>query len=194
MVKYLMFCVCVAAGYVVYSSFPVIHGPGVTASNAPEIKPITWQEPFAFKGATLSPKKRIEAEVRILDKKRYFVDTFSRFSPADVLVGWNEMSDERNIDYIYHFMSNRSFETRFTKSPIEEESIVEESDLWHLIPSTSAINERIRQLRKGHIIKVEGLLVDIDHESGFKFETSTTASSTLDKHGFAIWIESFEIR
>ncbi|WP_157470763.1 hypothetical protein [Gracilimonas tropica] len=194
MVKYLMFCVCVAAGYVMYSSFPVSHGPGITAQNEPKIDRLTWQEPFTFKGATLEPKRIIEAEVRVLDKKRYFFDPFSRFSPSDLVVGWKEMSDERNISYIYHTLSERTFESRFTKSPIEETMIQKQSDLWHLIPSTSVIDEKIKQLREGHIIKVRGLLVDVEYDAEFKFKTSEKLSDRPNRNGFVVWIEDFEIR
>lgn len=194
MVKYLILCVCITSGYIVYSTFPIIHGPGITAKEEPEISHLTWEEPFTFKDATLTPKKQIEGEVRILDRKRYYFDSYSRYSPIDVIVGWNDMSDERNLDYIYHMLSDRSFELNLSYPPIERDRINRESDLWHLIPSTSLINEQIKQLRKGHIIKIEGLIVDINHDTGFNFISSTSITDVKNKTGFAIWVQDFQIR
>lgn len=188
-----MFCICVSAGYLLYVSFPVNHGPGVMSPKTPEITSLTWHEPFTFKGARVIPKKVIEAEVRILDKKRYFFDSFSRYSPLDVIVGWNKMSDERNVNYIYYSLSNRSFKSRYIKAPIEERIIYTESDLWHLIPSTSEIDEMVKQLREGHIIKIKGLLVDISNESGFNINTSTRLSDQKNTKGYAVWVEEFVV-
>ncbi|HBQ60409.1 MAG TPA: hypothetical protein DD671_12515 [Balneolaceae bacterium] len=188
-----MFCVCVSAGYLLYISFPVNHGPGITAQNAPRITPLTWHEPFTYKGATVEPRKVIEAEVRILNKERYYFDAFSGYSPSDVIVGWNKMSDERNISYIFFTLSGRSFESRYTKAPIDDKIIRAESDLWHLIPSTSAIDDKIKQLRNGHIIRIKGLLVDMNNDSGFNIKTSTTLSDRINKTGYAIWVEEFQV-
>jgi hypothetical protein len=194
MVKYLIFCVCVAAGYIVYSNFPVNHGPGITAKEEPKIKSLTWQEPFSFKGATLIPKKVIEAEVRVIKRKRYFFDSFSRYSPVDAVVGWNVLSDERNLDYIYYTMDNREFDVDLTRPPVELQIIYLESDLWHLIPSTAKIDENLKKLRDGHIISIKGLLVDLEHDTGFNYTTETKLSRSKNVNGYALWVEEIDIR
>ena len=193
MVKYLVFCACVAAGYIVYTNFPVNHGPGVTAKEEPTIKRLTWQEPFSFKGATMIPKKIIEAEVRIIKRKRYFFDNFSRYSPVDAIVGWNRLSDERNLDYVFYTLDDRKFDLDLTRPPIDLYTIYHETDLWHLIPSTSDIDEDLKKLRDGHIIRVQGLLVDIEHDTGFNYETSTKISNEENPDGFALWVEELHI-
>lgn len=194
MVKYLVFCVFVAAGYIVYTNFPVDHGPGITAKNEPEIKRLTWQEPFSFKGANLVPKKIIEAEVRVIKRKRYFFDSFSRYSPVDAVVGWNQLSDERNLDYIFYTLDDRNYDVDLTRPPLELTTIYKESDLWHFIPSTASIEEQLKQLRDGHIIKLKGLLVNIEHDEGFNYQTSTEISERFNDDGFAVWVEEFHIR
>ncbi|MEX0844572.1 MAG: hypothetical protein WD022_04795 [Balneolaceae bacterium] len=194
MVKYLIFCVFVAAGYIVYTTFPVNHGPGITAKEEPSIKRLTWQEPFSFKGATLTPKKLIEGEVRIIKRKRYFFDRFSKYSPVDAVVGWNQLSDQRNLDYIYFTLSNRGFELDLTRPPLELSTIYGESDFWHLIPSTSSIDEKLKMLRNGHIIKIEGILVDLKDDISFEYKTSTTMSKSENTNGFAIWVEELYIQ
>ncbi|MFD2532330.1 hypothetical protein [Gracilimonas halophila] len=194
MVKYLVFCVLVASGYLVYSNFPVNHGPGITAKEEPKIERLTWQEPFTFKGATFTPKKIIDAEVRVIKKKRYFFDSFSKYSPVDAIVGWNELSDSRNLDYIYFQLGEREFELDPTRPPLSVPKIYGESDLWHLIPSTAEIDKRIKSLRDGEIIKIGGLLVDISNEADYQLKTNTELSESTKPNGFIIWIEDFHIR
>lgn len=194
MVKYLVFCVLVASGYLVYSNFPVNHGPGITAKEEPKIERLTWQEPFTFKGATFTPKKIIDAEVRVIKKKRYFFDSFSKYSPVDAIVGWNELSDSRNLDYIYFQLGEREFELDLTRPPLSVPKIYGESDLWHLIPSTAEIDKRIKSLRDGEIIKIGGLLVDISNEADYELKTNTELSESTKPNGFIIWIEDFHIR
>lgn len=193
MVKYLVFCVCIAAGYVVYTTFPIDRGPGIMAKDEPKITRITWQEPFTFKGATLTPQKLIEAEVRIVKRKRYFFDPFSKFSPVDAVVGWNEMSDQRNLDYIYFSLDDRDFELDLTRPPLKLSQIKGESDFWHFIPSTVQIDEELKKLRDGNIIKVKGMLVDMSHETLFNYSTRTTLTDNVKKKAFLVWVEDIQV-
>ncbi len=194
MVKYLVFCVFVAASYIVYSTFPVDRGPGVMVKEAPEIEGLTWQEPFTFKGAKVSPKKVIEGEVLVIKRKRYFFDNLTKYTPTDAMVGWNQLSDERNLDYVFYSLKDRSFNLDLTRPPLPLNTIYGESDLWHLIPSTSEISEKVKTLRDGHIIYVKGLLVDLETEDEKLFTTETDLTATRNSKGMAIWIEELRIR
>jgi hypothetical protein len=189
-----MFCICITAGVLLYSLFPVSHGPGVTAEEKPKISDLTWQKPFTFNGASLVPSKVIEAEVRILDKRRYFFDGLSHISPVDVVIGWDEMSDERNLNYIYHDLSDRIFETKISIPPIKLEAIHKQSDLWHLIPSDPSIDNKIKSLRRGNIIEIEGTIVQIETESGLIFNSPSSLLDSQNKKGFAIWVEQLIVQ
>lgn len=194
MVKYLVFCVFVAAGYIIYTTFPVNHGPGITAKEKPKIERLKWQEPFTFKGATFTPKKIIDAEVRIVKRKRYFFDSFSKYSPIDAIVGWDALSDERNLDFIFFSLDDRKYELNPSQPPVEINEIYSKTDLWHLIPSSESIAKKLKTLRDGHIIKLKGLLVDISTENTFNFQTDVELSARSNTAGFAFWVEDLQIR
>jgi hypothetical protein len=49
-------------------------------------------------------------------------------------------------------------------------------------------------MRDGHIIKIKGLLVNLEYDSGLNFDTETGLSSAKKTNGFLIWIEEFDIR
>lgn len=194
MVRYLVFCAFIAAGYIVYSTFPVKHGPGITAKEEPVISRLTWQEPFSFKGATFTPKKLIKGEVRVVKRKRYLFDAMSKYAPVDILAGWNQLSDQRNLDYIFFNLDNRDYDIELSRPPLDLNVIYGETALWHLIPSTSEIDEKLKNLRNGHIIKIDGLLVDLSDDTSFDYKTSTSISNTRNTRGFAIWVEGLQVR
>ncbi|SMO66793.1 hypothetical protein [Gracilimonas mengyeensis] len=194
MLKYIVLCIMVIAGYLVYINYPVSHGPGKVAKEAPKIESARWEKPFEFKGATLTPKKKIAAKVRVIKKEPYYFDDFTEFSPMDVLVGWNELSDERNLEFIYFSLQDRSYEVELTRPPLEVSTIHRESDLWHLIPSSSKIKDQIKEIRNGHVISISGMLVDIDTSGEFNFTTDTEITPRQNENGFGIWVEEMSIR
>lgn len=193
MVKYIVLCFIVIAGYVFYSSLPVYQGPGITAEEQPELSRLSWQQPVNFRSATLVPKKVIEGEVRIVKKKRYFFDSMSKYAPVDAVVGWNELSDERNLDFIHFSLGDRLYDVEVARPPVPLEQIYEQTDLWHLVPSNSSIDEKVKGLRDGHIIRIKGLLVDIQLESDYGFNTKASESKSNHNDGFIIWIEELYI-
>ncbi|MEX0720883.1 MAG: hypothetical protein WD059_09460 [Balneolaceae bacterium] len=194
MIKYLAVFILLASGYLIYTNFPESHGPGITAKEQPKLNRLTWQKPFTFKGATLTPTKLINAEVRIIKRKRYYFDDFSKYSPVDALIGWNELSDERNLDHIYFSLGNRKFELDLTRPPLEVPKIYAESDLWHLIPSTSDIDEKVKTLRNGNIIHLKGMIVNLSNETNFDFISASEINQKNRNASFSVWIEDFQIR
>ena len=194
MIKYLAFCFMVIAGYIFYSSLPVYQGPGITAENEPQLSHLSWQKPVNFRSATLVPKRVIEGEVRIVKKKRYFFDSMSEYEPVDAVVGWSELSDERNLDFIHFSIDKRSYNVEVARPPVPLQQIYEQTDLWHLVPSTSSIDEKVKGLRNGHIIKLKGLLIDIQSESDYGFFTKASESRSNHKDGFIIWVEELTIK
>ncbi|MDR9419009.1 hypothetical protein [Gracilimonas sp.] len=193
MLKYIFLCSAIAAGYLLYSTFPVYNGPGVMVEEEPAIKNLTWEKPFNFKGAELIPRKTMEAEVQVIKKKRYLFDDFSQYSPIDAVVGWNELSDKRNLDYIYFSLNDRSFDFEVSSPPLELEKIKNKTALWHLIPATAEIDEKIKKIRNGNIIKVKGLLIDLKNGNNFNYKTETLLSSKRNKQGYILWVE-FNVR
>lgn len=194
MVKYIALFIMFAAGYLLYYNYPQTHGPGITAKEAPKIERVAWTESISFKGASLAPVKKIRGEVRVIKKKHYYFDELSRYSPLDALVGWKELSDERNLDYLYFTLNNRDYQLDYTKPPVNLSLIAEQTDLWHLIPSNSEVEEQIDKLRNGNIIYLEGILVNISDATNYQFVSATELSNKNRKIGFNIWVEKIHIR
>ena len=78
--------------------------------------------------------------------------------------------------------------------PLSVDEIKAQSALWHLIPSTPEIKKRIHSLRKGHIITMEELLVNVIDKDGLRWETSTELDDTKNPRNEIIWITSFQVK
>ncbi len=181
-------------GYVVWTEIPIDRGPGVTAENNPTLSETKTNDNFEFKEANLTTLKSVSAQVRVLERKRYFFDNMSAFSSTDVLVGWGAMSDQRNLEFLHFGLSNRDWNHKLTRLPLSVDEIKAQSALWHLIPSTPEIKKRIHSLRKGHIITMEGLLVNVIDKDGLRWETSTELDDTKNPRNEIIWITSFQVK
>lgn len=194
MVKSIALFIMIAAGYFLYTSFPESHGPGIIAKNEPGIERLAWQEPITYKGATIKPVKQITAEVRVIKRKHYYFDSFARYSPIDVLAGWKELSDERNLDYLYFSLDNRSYQLNYTKPPIDLSIIASQTDLWHLIPANADVENEMDEIRNGNIIYIKGMLVNIENDTDYEFVSATELDKNGSQKGFNIWVEELHIR
>ena len=172
MVKYFLLCLLIALGVMAWSEVPVDRGPGITANKTPELILQRDIEDISYSNITLKPLGEISAEVRVLDKKRYFFDGMKNFSKYDVLVGWSQLSDQRNLDYLHFKIKDRSFKYNKARLPLEPAVIDEQTALWHMIASTDEIKRGLASLRNGHIITIKGHIVDVVDVNGFTWQTS----------------------
>ncbi len=193
MLKYILLCILALSGYYAWSIYPIKHGPGVTNPERPIMQLTAWEKPFNYKGNTLSPQKRYKSDVRVLQKRRYLFDDRSELSPVDVLVGWDEMSDERNIEFIHFSMSEREARLEFTKPPIPVESINKQVEHLHLIPSSKEIKDQINRLRQGSKVKLEGIIVNVESVDNYNWSSTLTISNSETYRKMILWVESIRV-
>lgn len=194
MLKYILLCIVAFSGYYAWTTFPIEYGPGVLASEKPKVERVSWEKPFPHKGLTIAPVRRVSGEVRILKHKRYFFDSRSSYSPVDLLVGWNEMSDERNLDHLHFSMDNRYFEMNYTRPPLEFKKMYSEMNLWHMVPSNEEIDAKIKKLRTGNVITLEGFYVDVQSSSGFNWKSEILQPTNSKLQNLVFWVESIQVR
>ena len=194
MLKYILPCIVALCGFYAWSIFPIKHGPGETIQTQPKLEYISRAEqPFNYKGNELKPIKKYEARVRVLNKKRYFFDERRDISPMDLLVGWNEMSDERNLNFIKFEMDDRDFEMEYIRPPIQENQMLSQMDLLHMIPSSPNINKEAKKLRNGNLIALEGLLVDVESSRNYNWNNNLVKAGTNETRTLIIWVTKLEV-
>jgi len=193
MLKYILLGILAMSSYFAWTKYPISHGPGILTPDKPLLSYNAWDKPFNLKGYTLNPIKGYSAEVRILKHRRYFFEEKKDLSPVDIIVGWSEMSDERNLKFVQLSISKRTFDINFTKPPIPETSMYKQMELLHLIPSTKEIEEQINWLRTGNIIRIEGKLVNVESINSFNWNSELQQIQDQASKKMILWVESIEI-
>lgn len=194
MMRHLLFIVLLIGGvYYYWENRPVTHGPGVVAPDPPVQEKISDKNEIRFKKFTLFPQAKITFKARILAIKTYYFDTFSDISATDVVFSWEAMSDERNLNTLMVRQDDRSFYWEMTKPPINKPQMWEQAANMHLIGPTEEMRDKISALRKGHVVQVEGLLVNAESSDGWSLKTSLTRDDIGDGASELLWIEKLNI-
>lgn len=183
-------------GFLVYrdwDSAPVVHAPGVIV---PELPVQLNLEPSSFKvdDYLVTRKADFEIRARVLSTEEYFMGREADLSPIDLALGWGPMSNQAVLDQLKISQSGRWFRWRYEGAPpVPEQLIITSSSNMHMIPASKSIERRLKQLRKGSIIKLEGFLVDADHDSGWYWRSSMSRNDTGDGACELVYVESLEV-
>lgn len=191
MAKHLLFLILVfGSGYFYWNTRPISHGPGVLAPDEPTQANAFGLKAFSHDQFQIEPLAKYQIQARTLSKKRYRGNIMAELSPYDLVVGWGPMSDSRNLDYILIKQSNRDFKWEMTRPPIPEKEMKRYSSNMHLIPSNQKIHDKLKDIREGHIIKMQGYLVKATTDSGWTLQSSL---SRKDDSSELFWIKEIEI-
>ena len=158
---------------------PLVHNPGVLAGLEPRQEDLRNAVPFTHEGFGVTPRAEFDIQARVLGVERYFLGTESRLSPVDLALGWNRMSDQAVVDRISVRQSGRWYYTRYElPPPIPRQEIASSSANMHMIPADESIERELKSIREGDVVRIQGLLVDVNHDSGWKWRTSLTRDDT----------------
>ncbi|HKJ16922.1 MAG TPA: hypothetical protein VJ984_06230 [Xanthomonadales bacterium] len=178
----LLIFLLIIAGFVGWNQWqyrPVKHEPGVLVPIKPVQRNLEQPAAFLFDGFTMTPRAEFDIQARILGRETYSWGDESDLSPIDLALGWGKMSDQAVLDQMSIRQGGRWYFTRYSlPPPIPENEIVRNSANMHMIPADPAIEKALKKLRPGEVIRIKGYLVDVDHDSGWKWRTSLTRTDT----------------
>ena len=194
MLRFLTICIMAFAGYYFWAFFPITHGPGITADKAPTTARITWEKPFTHLDYTIIPLRKIESKARVIDHKRYFFDAKSSYSPSDILVGWGDLSDERNLDHLHFSISNRMADIDFSRPPLPITQIYQQTAFWHLVPSNEAIDKEIKKIKKGNLVTIKGFIVDVESEVYYGWKSDLITNNNAQYPNTIIWVSEITVK
>lgn len=193
MFRVVLLCLIIFAAYISWISIPVVHGYGELVTTPPEINRATIQEPFIYDSYTLEPVQVFQGKVRVLDKKRYYFDSKSEIASVDIVAGWQTMSDEFVLDDLYFDQTKRSAFVRYTNLPVSRKVIEAQTAHWHLIPSNTMIKRKIYQIREGHILHLEGWIVNVESINGSMWNPASGSTKELQLKRSALWVLNIKI-
>ena len=178
-----LFAVAIWWGFDDWQQREIDRAPGLLVSVEPAQLDIAAALPFKVGKYTLTPRAEFGVTARVLATERYRIDTMADLIPRDMALGWGPMSDSSllaNIDISqsgrFYFWRPRAARSATTMASME--MIIASSSNMHLIPANANVARVIDRARVGHIIELEGQLVDVRADGGWQINTSLSRTDT----------------
>lgn len=159
------------------SGRPIEHPPGMLVEQEPLQAPSTAAV-FTIHEFEVTPRAHYDIEARVLAVERYKTDGGARLSPIDFAVGWGPMSDSAVLDHFRVTQGARFFTIYPDQQAIDLRTALRGAANMHLIPASGRIKDQLEAVRPGHIVHLQGFLVNISGPNGYTWNTSLTRSDT----------------
>ena len=164
-------------GYQHFSNRVVVRGNGVIAGQQP-IQAASNQQVFTHKGYIITPLETFSIEARVLAAKDYTFGREADLSPVDLALGWGSMSDEAILKDVKITQSNRFYYWRVDAFPLPRREIETQSANMHMVPATSQIEQTLKAVKPGKVVKLTGYLIEAKAEDGWRWKSSLTREDT----------------
>jgi hypothetical protein len=159
--------------------------PGVLAPDEPRQVDVAAGRRIVHHGYDLIPRAHYDITARVLRKEIYRLDGGAGLAPVDLGVGWGPMSDSAVLDHIRFSQMGRFlyWDARDGAFPIPAK----------VLQTDDALEARLKRLRPGQIVHVQGWLVDIRGPGGFMWSTSLRRDDIGDGACEIVFVESLDV-
>lgn len=165
---------------------------GITAYAGP-YQESTDAKSFEFKGVILTPKENFYLIAKVLSAERYHFDRYSKLATLDLVLGWQNLSDNIISNQVEFSQANRQYQWQTNTQDISDQEIKITSANIHLIPATEEIKQQIKQIKIGQLIDLNGQLVDVKTPSSWEWETSLTQTDMGKNSSEILYVTSLKI-
>jgi len=153
--------------------------PGVLASETPYQSNLRGRVEIPRSGYRLEGRAEFEIKARVISRSRYRFDPLAHVMPVDLALGWGKMSDTAVLDRMSCAQSHRFYACRWDSADvIHPDEFRTHSANMHLIPDTPEIAKALLRVRKGQVVTLRGLLVDVFLPDGNVARTSMTRNDS----------------
>lgn len=180
--------------YEMWDSREVKHPPGVLAPADPVQEALDVPPLLSKPGYKIVPLAAFDIEARVLHTERYRFDRASELSPVDLALGWGPMSDGSILEHFEIDQYYRRFSWEVKTLPLPRRVVESHAANMHLIPGTAQIEKSLKSVRVGHIVHIEGYLVEVRAEDGWHWKSSLNRTDTGDGACEVIWVESLLVQ
>ncbi len=193
--KRVLLAVCLVWGsYAWWTTRALSRDPGVLAPAIPIQEAASNVKPFDYKKYRITPLAQYSIEARVLGREDYHLGRESDVSPMDLALGWGPMSDDKVLGKVHISQSNRFYYWTVQEFPIPRESIETNSANTHLIPADATVARKLKQIKKGHIVRLRGYLVRVDAADGWHWISSLARNDVGDGACELLWVQDVAMR
>ena len=172
---------------------PIPQPPGILVNEAPHLTPLTSAAPtFRRNEHVYTALAQLDAKGRILSIERYGRDRESRAALLDIALGWGRMSDTVTLKGVDVAQSERRVLSK-SYLPDYPDSAVEANLLnLHLVPASTDIENQLKTLRAGNVVRLHGYLVEATSSDGWRWKGQLRQSSPA-LPGTLMWVNRMEL-
>jgi hypothetical protein len=178
------------------SDMPAPAAPALVATAVPLQENLPPMEAMLRKdGFRLTPLARFNLTARVLAHKTYCCGGEDRLAPVDIAFGWGRMTRDTVLASLEISQGGRFYHYRWQGNPpIPPHEIVASSANMHLIPSSAAIEKKLREARVGQTVTLAGFLVRAENDRGFVWMSSLSREDTGNGACELIWVTDVDVR
>jgi hypothetical protein len=191
-----LFAVAAWFGWNDWQQREIKHEPGVLVSAEPRQRNLADATAIQQGQFTLTPRAEFSVTARVLASERYRADAIAKLIPRDLALGWGPMSDSSLLAQLRISQSGRFYfwHTRSNTLPAPMEVIASSSANMHLIAANASVARIIDNARVGHIIELDGRLVDVRASGGWQMNTSLTRTDAGAGACEIVYVERAAVR
>lgn len=152
--------------------------PHRVIENAPRQTEVSDLASIPFDQYLIQPVAEFHLEARVLAREDYYLGREADLSPTDLVLGWKDMADPQVVKQINIRQSGRWYFWQVDSFPIPRRHIETQSANMHLIPANDEIARTLKQIRAGQLITLQGYLVNVHAEDGWRWRSSLSREDT----------------
>lgn len=173
---------------------PIPRSNGVLVQSEPVQTMLDRGDNWQKDDYTIKALADFEIEARVLAKELYRTGREADLSPVDLALGWGSMSDSEVLSSLTISQSNRFYYYRWEDQPPRPPAeIASHSANMHMIPANAQIENTLKELRAGQVIKLRGKLVAVSAPDGWRWQSSLTREDTGAGACELIRVESVDV-
>jgi hypothetical protein len=177
-----------------WSMRDITYPPGVLVPERPLQTEISDGQVMTVDQYQLRPRARFQIRARVLSREDYHWGTEADLSPMDLALGWGVMSDQAVLDRIDIQQRSRWYFTAYDyPAPLPDREIIRNSGNMHMIPGRPWLESELKKIRRGDIVQLNGYLVDVDSDSGWRWRTSLSRDDSGNGACEILYLESVVI-
>jgi hypothetical protein len=191
--RWILIALIVFGGWQHWHNRPLELPPGSIAPNDPVQTSVGKGMVYRQGNYELEALASFDIEARVLSKESYHTGRESELVPVDLALGWGAMSDSSVLEKLSISQSGRFYFYRWENEPPRSPSeIASHSANMHLIPTSSAVEARIKDVRVGQVVHIIGQLVEARATDGWHWRSSLTRDDTGAGACELVRVESFD--